>query len=167
MLNKRLASDHLHGKLLFTWLSLVMSMMVSFCAVLFPTRCLGWDLELNWVSFWGFSYLFRRIKVTDIDICNSYPSMISSPPPSLNLFIYLGGESRDIYTYIRTERVKIFVIISLMLNEFSYGKAQIPHRFCSRPLFKRCFQARSCFPHNLEQRRSVFARGWRVETYSA
>ena len=27
--------------LLFTWLSLVMSMMVSFCAVLFPTRCLG------------------------------------------------------------------------------------------------------------------------------
>ena len=27
--------------LLFTWLSLVMSVMVSFCAVLFPTRCLG------------------------------------------------------------------------------------------------------------------------------
>ena len=23
------------------WLSLVLSMMVSFCAVLFPTRCLG------------------------------------------------------------------------------------------------------------------------------
>ena len=29
------AGDHLFGKLLFTWLSLVMSMMVSFCAVLF------------------------------------------------------------------------------------------------------------------------------------
>ena len=28
-------------QLLFTWLSLVMSMMVSFCAVLFPARCLG------------------------------------------------------------------------------------------------------------------------------
>ena len=28
-------------KLLFTWLSLVMSMIVSFGAVLFPTRCLG------------------------------------------------------------------------------------------------------------------------------
>ena len=26
-------------------------------AVLFPTRYLGWDLKLNWVSFWGFSYL--------------------------------------------------------------------------------------------------------------
>ena len=37
----RLASDHLHGKLLFTWLSLVMSLMVSFCAVPFPMRCLG------------------------------------------------------------------------------------------------------------------------------
>ena len=34
-----------------------MSMMVSFCADRFPTRCLGWDLELNWVSFWGFSFL--------------------------------------------------------------------------------------------------------------
>ena len=41
LLNVRLAGDHLFGKLLFTWLSLVMSMMVSFCAVLFPTKCLG------------------------------------------------------------------------------------------------------------------------------
>ena len=41
LLNVRLAGDHLYGKLLFTWLSLVMSTMVSFCAVLFPTRYLG------------------------------------------------------------------------------------------------------------------------------
>ena len=27
--------------LLFAWLSLVVSMVMSFCAVLFPTRCLG------------------------------------------------------------------------------------------------------------------------------
>ena len=39
MLNDRLAGDSLYGKLLFTWLSLVMSMMVSFCAVPFSTRC--------------------------------------------------------------------------------------------------------------------------------
>ena len=32
MLNVRLAGGHLYGKQLFTWLSLV----VSFCAVLFP-----------------------------------------------------------------------------------------------------------------------------------
>ena len=41
LLNVRLAGDHLFGKLLFAWLSLVVSMVVSFCAVLFPTSCLG------------------------------------------------------------------------------------------------------------------------------
>ena len=45
MLNIRLAGDHLYGKLLFTWLSLVMSMMVSFCAVLFPHE-VSWILNL-------------------------------------------------------------------------------------------------------------------------
>ena len=51
-----------------------------------------------------------------------------------NLFLlplfHTVGNHVTVYTYIRTERVSIFVIISLMLNEFSYGKAQIPHRFC-------------------------------------
>ena len=41
MFNVILAGDHLYGKLLFTLLSLVMSLMVSFCAALLPTRCLG------------------------------------------------------------------------------------------------------------------------------
>ena len=36
MLNVRLAGEHLYGKLLSTWLSLVMSLMMSFYAVLFP-----------------------------------------------------------------------------------------------------------------------------------
>ena len=36
MLNGRLAGDHLYEKLQLTWLSLLTSMMVSFCAVLFP-----------------------------------------------------------------------------------------------------------------------------------
>ena len=46
MLNVRLAGGHLYGKQLFTWLSLVVSLVASFCAVLFPTRCLGeiWDV---------------------------------------------------------------------------------------------------------------------------
>ena len=70
------------------------------------------------------------------------------------------------YTYIRTERVRTFVIIYLILNAFSYGKAQIPHSFCSKPLSKRCFHARCSFPYNLEQRQNVFARGC-VENYSA
>ena len=44
MLNVRLAGGHLYRKQLFTWLSLMVSLMVSFCAVLFPTRCLRRDL---------------------------------------------------------------------------------------------------------------------------
>ena len=36
MFNVRVAGDHQYGKLLFTWLSLLMSLMVSFCAVFFP-----------------------------------------------------------------------------------------------------------------------------------
>ena len=46
MLNVRLAGGHLYGKQLFTWLSLVVSLMASFCAVLFPLDVLDeiWDL---------------------------------------------------------------------------------------------------------------------------
>ena len=46
MLIVRLAGEHLYGKWLFTWLSLVMSLMASFCAVLFPRDVLDeiWDL---------------------------------------------------------------------------------------------------------------------------
>ena len=62
MLNVWLAGDHLYGKLLFTWLSLVMYMMVSFLCCPFPTRCLGWDLDLNLVSFWGFFYLLFNVQ---------------------------------------------------------------------------------------------------------
>ena len=46
MFNVRLAGGHMFGKQLFTWLSLMVSLMASFCAVFFPTRCLVeiWDL---------------------------------------------------------------------------------------------------------------------------
>ena len=47
MIIVRLAGGHLYVKQLFTWLSLVVSLMASFCAVLFPTRCLGSDLGRN------------------------------------------------------------------------------------------------------------------------
>ena len=46
MLNVRLACDHLSGKLLFTWLSLVMSMMVSFVLSFFPRDVLDEILNL-------------------------------------------------------------------------------------------------------------------------
>ena len=42
MLNVRLAGDHLYGKWLFTWQSLVMSLVASFCAVLFTVYAAPW-----------------------------------------------------------------------------------------------------------------------------
>ena len=61
MLNVRLAGGHLYGKQLFTGLSLVVSLMASFCAVLFfPLDVLDeiWD-EIESVSegFLTYSYL--------------------------------------------------------------------------------------------------------------
>ena len=48
MLHVRLAGGHLSGKQLFTWLSLVVSFMASFCAVPFPTTgC----LKKTWTFF--------------------------------------------------------------------------------------------------------------------
>ena len=46
MLNVKLAGDHLYGKWLFTWLSLVMSLMASFLLSFFPRDVLDeiWDL---------------------------------------------------------------------------------------------------------------------------
>ena len=58
-----------------------MSMMVSFCAVLFPTRCHGWDLELNWVSFWGFSFLLLGQSKADYVLVTVPPPPPPPPPP--------------------------------------------------------------------------------------
>ena len=46
MLNVRQAGDHLYGKKLFRWLSLVMSLMVFFVLSFFPQDVLDeiWDL---------------------------------------------------------------------------------------------------------------------------
>ena len=44
MLNVRLAGDHLYGKLLFTWLSLVVSLIVFLCH---PFSWMGSVIELS------------------------------------------------------------------------------------------------------------------------
>ena len=51
------------GKKVFTWLSLVMSLMASFCVVLFPRDFLDeiWDL-IEPVSEGEFSYLLLLLK---------------------------------------------------------------------------------------------------------
>ena len=57
MFNVRLAGGHLYGKQLFTWLSLVVSLMASFVLSFFPLDVLDeiWDL-IESVSE-GFFYL--------------------------------------------------------------------------------------------------------------
>ena len=68
MLNVRLAGDHLYGKWLFTWLSLVMSLMASFCAVLSPREVSGeiWDLiESVSVDFPTYSFKMFYDEISD------------------------------------------------------------------------------------------------------
>ena len=60
MLIVRLAGDHLYRKYLFTWLSLVISLMASFCAVLFPRDVLDEIRDLIESVSEGFpSYSFK------------------------------------------------------------------------------------------------------------
>ena len=60
MFNVRLAGGHLYGKQLFTWLSLVVSLMASFVLSFFPLDILDeiWDLiESVSEGFLTYSYI--------------------------------------------------------------------------------------------------------------
>ena len=65
MLNVRLAGGRLYGKQLFTWLSLVVSLMASFVLSFFPLDVLDeiWDL-IESVSEGFLTYSFRQGTVT-------------------------------------------------------------------------------------------------------
>ena len=64
MFNVRLAGGHLYGKQLFTWLSLVVSLMASFVLSFFPLDVLDeiWDV-IESVSE-GFFYLLLHFTIT-------------------------------------------------------------------------------------------------------
>ena len=66
MFNVRLAGDHLYGKQLFTWLSLVVSFIASFVLSFFPLDVLDgiWDLiESVSEGFLTYSFMcYERIK---------------------------------------------------------------------------------------------------------
>ena len=57
MFNVRLAGGHLYGKQLFTWLSLVVSLMASFVLSFFPLDILDeiWDLIESVLTYSVFS----------------------------------------------------------------------------------------------------------------
>ena len=64
MFNVRLAGDHMYGKQLFTWLSLVVSLMASFVLSFFPLDVLDeiWDLiESVSEGFLTYSYTISKI----------------------------------------------------------------------------------------------------------
>ena len=68
MLNVRLASGHLYGKQLFTWLSLVVSLMASFCAVLFQLNVLDGICDLNESVSEGFlTYFCNNTRLFHIE----------------------------------------------------------------------------------------------------
>ena len=70
-----LAVDHLYGKLLFTWMPLVMSMMVSFCAVLFPRDVLDEILDLIESDSEVFIFILLIRKITYVFVM-SFSSLI-------------------------------------------------------------------------------------------
>ena len=74
MFNVRLAGGHLYGKQLFTWLSLVVSLMASFVLSFFPLDVLDeiWDL-IESVSEGFLTYSFEYI----IRILWPYPSLLA------------------------------------------------------------------------------------------
>ena len=63
MFNVRLAGGHLYGKQLFTWLSLVVSLMASFVLSFFPLDVLDeiWDL-IESVSEGFLTYSFTKVR---------------------------------------------------------------------------------------------------------
>ena len=64
MFNVRLAGGHLYGKQLFTWLSLVVSLMASFVLSFFPLDVLDeiWDLiESVSEGFLTYSYIIINL----------------------------------------------------------------------------------------------------------
>ena len=64
MFNVRLAGGHLYWKQLFTWLSLVVSLMASFVLSLFPPDVLDdiWDL-IESVSVGVLTYSFMSKEI--------------------------------------------------------------------------------------------------------
>ena len=85
MFNARLAGGHLYGKQLFTWLSLVVSLMASFVLSFFPLDVLDeiWDLiESVSEGFLTYSwiYVYFKIKVTTTPltwkVCKGYGGVV-------------------------------------------------------------------------------------------
>ena len=76
MFNVRLAGGHLYGKQLFTWLSLVVSLMASFVLSFFPLDVLDeiWDL-IESVSEEFLTYSYHQESCLLRFVCLFFPLM--------------------------------------------------------------------------------------------
>ena len=82
MFNVRLAGGHLYGKQLFTWLSLVVSLMASFVLSFFPLDVLDeiWDLtESVSEGFLTYSSSVGHWNLSSISPTIGVPLMPTSP----------------------------------------------------------------------------------------
>ena len=71
MFNVRLAGGHLYGKQLFTWLSLVVSLMASFVLFFFPLDVLDEICDLIESVSEGFLTYFSFVRAAvDCGLCN-------------------------------------------------------------------------------------------------
>ena len=115
-----------------------MSMMVSFLCCSFshcsfPTRCLGWDLELIWVSSWGFSFLLLLMTQTQ----------------KLNIFI-------------RTKLSAVFNMILYAIVSCSTGNSKKKYIFSFFALIFLIFNSERKLPENkgVMGGLSLSLRGW-------
>ena len=150
------SGDHLYGKLLFTWLSLVMPFMVSFCVVLFLTRCLGIDLGRNWRSFSGFSFLLFSTRGLRTLTCKmgstqkrktllfsrrqANMGIADSPPHPRPLLLKLRYRTDNLTLFCRSSSLRLISISNLgRYAEVSafMGKVRKPGRDISFPIFTR------------------------------
>ena len=103
LLNVRLACDHLFGKLLFTWLSLVMSMMVSFVLSFFPRDVLDEILNLiesvseDFPSYSCMLIVKYSYFTTSLHFKNKY-SMQNGRPEKLKLRYILSFKNKVLFT---------------------------------------------------------------------
>ena len=82
MFNIRLAGDHLYGKWLFTWLSLVMSLMMSYFVLSFFPRDV---LDEIWTELSQFLRIFLTYSSTKkIEDAENSKRLLKLPKDQLN-----------------------------------------------------------------------------------
>ena len=91
MFNVRLAGGHLYGKQLFTWLSLVVSLMASFVLSFFPLDVLDeiWDLiESVFEGFLTYTFMVSLSDDNQSEVIKAFNSTSLYLDDLLNIYNY-------------------------------------------------------------------------------